>query len=281
MIASIQEEWKGFAVSQATISILSALLAATLLTACQTSALGRSQFKLMPESVMSQMGVTAFAEISQQTAISSNASVNRAVACVADAVTRAISGGYTATRWEVRVFKDDSPNAFALPGGKIGVNTGMVRVAKNQHQFAAVIGHEVSHVLAGHANERVSADIAARGSLQLVQAALGDPANPMHGQMMGLLGAGAQVIVLLPYSRAHEREADLMGLDLMARAGFDPRESIALWRNMAAAGGAQPPEFLSTHPSHGTRIADLNQRMSHAMRLFAAAASSGRVPDCR
>jgi predicted Zn-dependent protease len=87
--------------------------------------------------------------------------------------------------------------------------------------------------------------------------------------------------VLLPYGRAHESEADLMGLDLMARAGFDPRQSIALWRNMAAAGGEQPPEFMSTHPSHGTRIADLAQRMSSAMQMFAQATSSGRAPNCQ
>ena len=98
---------------------------------------------------------------------------------------------------------------------------------------------------------------------------------------MGLLGTGAQMGILMPYGRAHESEADLMGLDLMARAGFDPRQSVALWQNMAAEGGAQPPEFLSTHPSHGTRIADLNRRMSHAMELFVEAATSRLIPNCR
>jgi predicted Zn-dependent protease len=251
-----------------------------LLNACQTSDLGRRQLKLMPESVMSEMGVTAFAEISQETPISSNASANRAVTCVANAVTGVIDGRYAQTPWEIRVFEDDTPNAFALPGGKIGVNTGLLRVARNQHQLAAVIGHEVSHVMAGHANERVSAGMVAQTALSAAEA-VANPANPAHGQIMGLLGLGTQMGILLPYSRSHEREADLMGLDLMARAGFDPRESVTLWRNMAAAGGAQPPEFLSTHPSHGSRIADLNQRMDSAMQLFAEAASSGRVPGCR
>jgi predicted Zn-dependent protease len=267
-------------VKQATIPVLLIGLATAVLTACQTSALGRSQLKLMPESMMSEMGVTAFAEISKETPISSDASVNRTVFCVASAITRTVSGPDAGAQWEVRVFKDDTPNAFALPGGKIGVNTGMLRIADNQHQLAAVIGHEVSHVLAGHANERVSADMVAQTALSAVEA-VADSTNPMHGQMIGLLGVGAQMGVLLPYSRSHEREADLMGLDLMARAGFDPRESVVLWRNMAAAGGAQPPEFLSTHPSHGTRIADLNQRMNSAMQLFERAAASGRVPGCR
>jgi predicted Zn-dependent protease len=234
----------------------------------------------MPESAMSEMGVTAFAEISQSTPASSNAFANTAVRCVAGAITGALSGSDARIQWEVRVFQDDAPNAFALPGGKIGVNTGMLRVADNEHQLAAVIGHEISHVLAGHANERMSAEMIAQTALSAAQA-VANPANPMHGQMVGLLGAGAQVGVLLPYSRAHESEADLMGLDLMARAGFDPRQSIALWRNMAAAGGEQPPEFMSTHPSHGTRIADLAQRMSSAMQLYAQATSSGRAPGCQ
>jgi predicted Zn-dependent protease len=251
------------------------------MTACQTSALGRRQVKLFPESAMSEMGVTAFAEISQQTPVSSNASANRVVGCVAGAVTGAIGGHYPRISWEVRVFEDDTPNAFALPGGKIGVNTGLLRVARNQHQLATVIGHEVEHVLQGHSNERVTAEFGKQAALDVLEAAIVDPTNAMHGQMFGLLGAGVQIGVLMPFGRQHETEADLLGLDLMARAGFDPRESVTLWRNMAAAGGAQPPEFLSTHPSHGTRIADLNQRMDSAMQLFAEAASSGRVPGCR
>jgi predicted Zn-dependent protease len=257
------------------------LLAAALLTACYTSGLGRSQFKPIPESWMSEQGVTAFAEISQQTPVSSNASANRVVGCVANAVTGAIDRRYARTSWEIRVFEDETPNAFALPGGKIGVNTGLLRVARNQHQLATVIGHEVEHVLQGHSNERVATEFGKQAALDVLEAAIVDPTNAMHGQMFGLLGAGVQIGVLMPFGRQHETEADLLGLDLMARAGFDPRESVTLWRNMAAAGGAQPPQFLSTHPSHGTRITDLNQRMNSAIQLFAEAASSGRVPDCR
>ena len=260
---------------------LSILLAAILLTACHTSALGRRQLKLIPESEMSAMGGTAFTEISKTTPISSNTSANRRVSCVANAVTGAIEGRYAQTSWEIRVFEDDAPNAFALPGGKIGVNTGMLRVARNQHQLATVIGHEVTHVLEGHSNERVSAELVAQTTLQVVEVAVANPGNPAHGQMMGLLGAGAQMGILLPFGRKHESEADLIGLDLMARAGFDPRQSIALWQNMAAAGEAQPPEFLSTHPSHRTRITDLNRRMGHAMDLYLETATSRRLPNCQ
>jgi predicted Zn-dependent protease len=249
------------------------------LAACQTSALGRRQLKLLPESELSAMGATAFTEISAQTPTSSDSSATAMVVCVANAVTGALTGPDARTVWEVRVFDDATPNAFALPGGKIGVNTGLLGVARSQGQLAAVIGHEVSHVLAGHSNERMSAALTTQVALNAV-AAIADPANPMHGQLMGVLGAGAQYGVLLPYGRAHEREADLMGLDLMARAGFDPRESVALWRNMAATGGAQPPEFLSTHPSHASRIQDLEQRIPSAMGLFEDAAAHGRRPSC-
>ncbi len=257
-----------------------AILAAGWVTGCQTSALGRRQFKLMPEAEMSAMGVTAFAEISQQTPLSQDAGANAMVRCVANAITGALTGVNARTRWEVRVFADDTPNAFALPGGKIGVNTGLLQVARTQGQLAAVIGHEIAHVLEGHANERVSAKFASQTALQLL-AAVANTTNPVHGQMIGLLGAGVQVGVLLPYGRQHEREADLIGLDLMAKAGFDPHESITLWRNMSRAGGARPPAFLSTHPSHGSRIDELKRRIPSVMPLYENARARERIPRCK
>jgi predicted Zn-dependent protease len=256
-----------------------AVLAIALVTGCQTSALGRRQFKMMSETEMSQMGVAAFADLSKQTPPSRDALANAKVTCVANAITRTLTGVNAGTSWEVRVFADDTPNAFALPGGKIGVNTGLLKVARTQGQLAAVIGHEVTHVTQGHANERVSSEFATQSALQALSV-LADASNPLHGQMIGLLGAGVQVGVLLPWGRAQEREADLIGLDLMAKAGFDPRESIALWQNMAKAGGGQPPEFLSTHPSHGSRMRDLEERMPIAMPLYEDAKARGRAPRC-
>jgi predicted Zn-dependent protease len=255
------------------------ILTAVCVAGCQTSALGRRQFKMMSDTEMAQMGVAAFADISKQTPPSRDALANAKVTCVANAITQTLTGVNTQNNWEVRVFADDTPNAFALPGGKIGVNTGLLKVARTQGQLAAVIGHEVSHVTEGHANERVSAQYASQTFLQLASV-LADASSPGYGQMIGLLGAGVQVGVLLPYDRKHESEADLLGLDLMAKAGFDPRESIALWRNMSEAGGGQPPEFLSTHPSHGTRIRDLEQRMSIAMSLYEDAKAKGHAPRC-
>ncbi len=249
------------------------------LSACATSPMGRSQLILFPDSEMAQMGVAAYREMQQQTPREQANDVNDYVQCVVEKVVMAMPEGRVAD-WEVTVFADDQANAFALPGGKIGVYTGLLDVAENQDQLATVIAHEVAHVLARHSNERVSTTYATQTGLQVVQIA-GGTSSPARNQLYGLLGLGAQVGVLLPFSRAQESEADLMGLDLMAQAGFDPRESVRLWENMAESGGARPPEFLSTHPSGETRMRDLNERMRYAMDLSLQARSAGRNPDCR
>src|SRR5262245_17494330 len=200
------------------------------------------------------------------------------VRCVAGAIVAQLDSGGT-REWEVAVFADESPNAFALPGGKIGVNAGLFRVARNQDQLATVLGHEVAHVTAQHPTERASPVCAAQSGLELLSAISGGP-GPEQQQLLALLGLGAQVGILLPFSREQEREADLLGLDLMAGAGFDPRESIALWQNMAQAGEGQPPEFLATHPSQGTRIQHPVQRMPQALSRFESARRRGLRPAC-
>jgi len=260
-------------------AIVVAILAAVCVAGCQTSSLGRRQLKLMSETEMSQLGTAAFLEISSQTPSSRDALSNAKVTCVANVIIETLPGVNSRISWEVRVFADDTPNAFALPGGKIGVNTGLLQVARTQGQLAAVLGHEVAHVMEGHANERVTSEFAAKSVLQLVSLAA-DASNPLHGQMIGLLGAGVQIGVLLPYGRAHEREADLVGLELMAQAGFDPNESIALWQNMSKAGGAQPPEFLSTHPSHNSRIYELRRHIPKAMPLYEGTKARAKIPRC-
>jgi predicted Zn-dependent protease len=247
--------------------------------ACETSPLGRNQLILYPESEMQQMGVAAYQEMQREIPRETASAVTGYVQCVVDHIVRAIPQENTAD-WEITVFADDQPNAFALPGGKIGVYTGMLEVAQNQHQLATVIAHEVAHVIARHSNERVSANLATQTGLQVVKVAAGGN-SPARQELFGLLGVGAQVGVLLPFGRAQESEADLVGLDYMARAGFDPRESVRLWENMAAVGGARPPEFLSTHPSGDRRMRDLNARMRDAMARSLQARSSGRNPDCR
>ncbi|MGI9591186.1 MAG: M48 family metallopeptidase [Myxococcota bacterium] len=250
-----------------------------LALACATSPTGRSQLRLFPESELAKMGVAAYDQMKQEMKVSDNARAAAYVRCVAAAITAEVEGEYAGTAWEVTLFEENSPNAFALPGGKIGVHTGLLVVAKNQSQLATVLGHEVAHVTAAHGNERVSTAFAAQSGLALAEAISGAP-SPTKTQLLGLLGVGAQVGVLLPFSRAQEREADELGLDLMVKAGFDPTQSVALWKNMEQAGGGQPPEFLSTHPSHGTRIRNLEARMPAALLVQAGANQRGKRPRC-
>lgn len=253
--------------------VAAALFATLALAACATSPLGRRQLKLMSGNEVSNMGASAFQEIKKETPQSSDASQQRYVRCVAGAITAAVSAPNAPSQWEVVVFKDDDANAFALPGGKIGVNTGILKIAKNQDQLATVLGHEVAHVLAEHANERVSQQMVA-GTLMQVAGQTMDPT------LVAALGMGAQVGVLLPFSRTQESEADLLGLDLMASAGFDPRESTKFWQNMESAGGGGTPEFLSTHPSGQTRTGDLQGRIAQAMPLYEKAVAAGHRPKC-
>ena len=260
-----------------TIKVLVILAAALLASDCATSPLGRRQLAFFPDSQLSEMGAAAFKQVKSETRVSTDPGANNYVRCVANSITSVVNPADAIARgWEVQVFADDDANAFALPGGKIGVYTGLLKVARSQDQLAAVIGHEVAHVLSRHANERVSTAYTAEAAMTAVGAS-----GMVSPQLMGLMGLGTQVGVLLPFSRTQESEADILGLDLMARAGFDPRQSIALWQNMnASRKGGAPPEFMSTHPSDATRMSKLNARMPQAMSLFQAAQAAGRRPRC-
>ena len=248
------------------------MLPLLLLVGCDETPTGRSQLALVPENLMAQMGEDAFDQLRRDQSMSSDASINRQVQCVAQEIIAAAESIYPAAdlpkAWEIAVFEDLSPNAFALPGGRIGVHTGLLQVAETPDQLAAVIGHEVAHVLADHGNERLTQQLGIKAVLLLV-GFLGE-GDLGQQQLMQALGLGAQLGISLPFSRAHEEEADLMGLVIMAQAGFDPLQSVTLWRNMAAAGGGQPLEFLSTHPAHGTRIAALEQAMEEAVTTYRA-----------
>lgn len=255
--------------------LLPALITTCLLAACVTSPTGRSQFAFMPDDQINQMGLQAFDNLKKQKPVSSNRKYNQLASCIAGAITQQTGGN-----WEVVVFEDTTPNAFALPGNKIGIHTGMITLVDNQDQLAAVIGHEIGHVLAKHSNERASQEMAVSSGLSMIQA-VSAPQTTLGQTALGLLGVGAQYGILMPYSRIHESEADMIGVDLMAKSGFDPRQSINLWQKMEQASqGQQPLEFMSTHPSHATRIQDLEQHMPQAMGLFQQAQSMGKQPRC-
>ena len=212
----------------------------------------------MNDNQVDQMGLQSFSDMKTKNPISKNSSYNQFAQCVAQAITHETGG-----QWEVVVFEDETLNAFALPGNKIGVHTGLINLVDNQDQLAAVIGHEVGHVLARHSNERLSQETAVSGGLSIIQAVT-QPQTAMGQTALGLLGVGAQYGVILPFSRTHESEADTIGLDLMAKAGFDPKQSVNLWLKMdQASQGAEPIEFMSTHPSHDNRINNLNPIPNH------------------
>lgn len=259
--------------------VMAIAVTASALVACTTSPTGRSQLILFSSSQLDAMGAQAFDGMKTETPVSKQPAQNQYVQCVADALLPYVPSGVYAGDWEVVVFNDDQVNAFALPGGKIGVYTGLLKVATNQHQLAAVIGHEIGHVIAQHGNERMSQTTLIQTGSQALNQVLAANQVPYNTEIMGALGVGLQLGVQLPFSRTHESEADLIGLQLMAKAGFDPRQSVELWRNMeAASGGERPMEILSTHPAPDSRINNLQANMDAALVDYQA---SPKKPACR
>lgn len=253
------------------------LITSLLIFSCSTSPTGRKQLILFSPQQMNAMGEQAFSAMKNDLKLSSTSVENEYVKCVTDALIPHIPAGAFEGQWEVVVFDDDQVNAFALPGGKIGVYTGLLAVAETDAQLAAVIGHEIGHVIAQHSNERMSQTQLINTSSQALNAVLAANEVKNNNLIMATIGLGLQVGVQLPYSRAHESESDVIGLVLMAKAGFDPRESVTLWENMAKAAGKKPPEILSTHPSEATRIEGLKRNMSAALRDFETAS---KKPNC-
>ena len=240
------------------------LTTAVVLAGCATttSPTGRRQATgAVSQAQLNQMGAQAIAVGLAKQKLSTDARANAYVRCVVNALVAQLPAQQRGIAWEVALFQDDSANAFALPGGKVGVNTGIFKVATNQDQLAAVIGHEIGHVIARHSAERLSQSVLAEAGMGLVGAYAGRNASPDQvKQLVALLGAGTQVGVLLPYSRLHESEADRIGQELMAKAGFDPREAARLWENMiqASAASPNPPRLLSTHPDSRARAQALS-----------------------
>lgn len=250
------------------------------IAACSTSPTGRSQLLLLPDSQLNEMGQQAFAQYQRDIPTADQAS-HRYVQCITEAIVDVLPDDQRNQDWQIRVFRADQPNAFALPGGYMGVNTGMLDIATDQNQLASVVGHEIGHVLARHANERASTQSATSLGLSVISSASGMQ-TPAGQQLMGVLGMGAEYGIALPFSRRHESEADAIGLQLMAEAGFDPRESVTLWENMqAASSGGEPPAWMSTHPSQGQRIQGLQANMDQALATYEQARAQGRTPSCQ
>jgi len=249
------------------------------LVGCQTNPYtGRSQLLITSVDEEMKMGAQAYDQIKTDPKMKLSQDpreiepVKRVAARIIEAAKRSKYAEMARQfQWDVTVIKDDkTANAFALPGGKMAVYTGIFPVAKTEAGLAAVMGHEVVHALARHGAERMSQGQLTNAALEVAGAAIGAGSNnSLLGQTtMAALGVGAQVGVLLPFSRKHESEADYVGILMAADAGYDPRESIELWERMARLSGSGQAEFLSTHPSHGTRINQLKAWMPEAMAIY-------------
>lgn len=249
---------------------------ALALAACATNPYTeRSQLLLVSESQEMQLGAQAYEQVLKDPKVKISRDPREAdpVKRVAARVIEAAKGSkYADTArqfdWEVSVIKDDKTmNAFALPGGKIAVYTGIFPVAKNEAGLAVILGHEVTHALARHGAERMSQGMAAQLAVGLATlGAASQGIDPQIAQLAG--GALAQYGFILPFSRTHESEADHIGLLLAAQAGYDPHEAVHVWERMEQLSKGQPPEFLSTHPGHGTRIKQLEAWMPEALSYY-------------
>lgn len=256
-----------------------ALAVVALLTACATttSPTGRRQVVgAVSQEQLNQLGAQAFAETKAKEKVIASGSQNATVRCVVGALVAQLPAQARGMAWESALFDNAEPNAFALPGGKVGVNTGIFKVAKNQDQLAAVLAHEIGHVISRHHDERITRQQGAQVGLGILGALAGD-----YGQLV-TQGGGilAQTGFLLPGSRTQESEADVVGQRLMAEAGFNPAQAVDLWQNMIAAGGSRPPQWLSTHPDPSARIRELQAAAPALAPIYQQARAAGRAPRC-
>ena len=249
-------------------------VALAMLAACATvPETGRTQLLLISASEEMQLGFTEFEKLKRSTPISRDPQINGRVQEVGRRI--AAVAPLPDAQWEFVVFdKPDTANAFCLPGGKVGIYTGLLPLAQNDAGLATVIGHEVAHAVARHGAERVSQGLVLDMGGQVLAQAMHTNSELTRSIVQEAYGLAGTVGVLLPYSRKQELEADHLGLLYMARAGYDPREAVSFWERFAAYGrnrGGKPPEFLSTHPVDSTRLAQLQSLMPRALAEYQAA----------
>ena len=261
--------------------ITSFFLLSFLIIACSKNTVtGRKQFKLLPESELQAMGNTQYQQFLSTNKVVSNTTNRDAemVRRVGQRISRAVTEYYAQKglskdlegyQWEYNLIESKDANAWCMPGGKIVVYTGLLPITQNEAALAVVMGHEVSHAIFNHGNERMSQGLAQQlGGVALSVAVSNQPAATQN-LFLGAYGAGSAIGVLLPFSRKHELEADHYGLFWAAMAGYNPQEAIPLWQRMEKAGsGQKPPEFLSTHPSEGNRIEQLQKFMPEALKYY-------------
>jgi len=262
-------------------SIISLFVLSAMIIACSKNALtGKGQFTLLPESELQTMATTEYQQFlsSNKVVATSNNRDAEMVRRVGQRITKAVDAYYAEKgmtdklagfKWEYNLVDDKAVNAWCMPGGKIVVYTGLLPITQNEAALAAVMGHEVSHALLQHGNQRMSQGLAQQLGGVALSVAVANKPQQTQNLFLGAYGAGTQLGVLLPFSRKHELEADDWGLKFSAMAGYNPQEAINLWKRMEqASGGQKPPEFMSTHPSEGRRIEQLEKLMPAALKYY-------------
>ncbi len=241
------------------------------LTSCYTvPETGRRSLNFISGEQELALGVSAFSQIKEKEKISSDVEATAMVNRVGKRISQAVGDNIPNAEWEFVLFESEAINAFALPGGKVGVYTGLLKIADTDEKLAVVMGHEIAHVTAKHGAERMSQSILMAAGGVGLSVALNDKDSETRNLALAAYGAGATLGVMLPYSRLNESEADEIGIIYAARAGYDPRMAIDFWTAMAESkdGKAQPPEFISTHPSDATRIRKLKEFMPKALEIY-------------
>jgi predicted Zn-dependent protease len=252
------------------------LFAILLFVACTTVPItGRQQLKLLSGSELNSMAFQNYSEFMKTNKLSSNLKEVNLVKNAGNKLRKAVEEYLTSVgqssitqgfEWEFNVVDDKQVNAWAMPGGKIVFYSGIIPICKNEEGIAVVMGHEIAHIIAGHGNERMSQGMLAQLGGIALSAAIKEKPKETQNLFMTAYGLGAQVGVLLPFSRTHEKEADRLGLIFMAMAGYNPQAAPEFWKRMTKlSGGKEPPQFLSTHPSNSTRIAELEAAIPEAM----------------
>ena len=250
---------------------LFSFIALLTLSACAHSPTGRGQLMFASEKRTDEFGAKQFERIKNREFIDDDKDANSFVQCVVRELAKQTPG----RTWEAVIFRSDEANAFALPGNKIGINSGLLRVTLNQHQLAAVLGHEMGHVLAQHGRERMSQQ-STLDTFNYLGGIVGRQ-NKAAGAVTTLVGTTAQLGILYPFSQTQENEADLIGLKLVAQAGVKPSESIEFWKNMDTYAPSSRESILSGHPTNATRVENLSGGLSEAEKI--SQASSAR-PEC-
>lgn len=247
--------------------------------ACSTVPItGRRQLTLVPEPILKQMSFQSYEEFMTTHQRSASVDQTAMVKRVGQRIQKSVEeyfaqhpelGELKGYEWEFNLVEDPAVNAWAMPGGKVVVYTGILPVTKDESGLAVVMGHEIAHAIAGHGNERMSQGLLTQMGGMALSRALAEHPQQTQKLFMRAYGATTEIGVMLPYGRKHELEADRMGLIFMAMAGYDPNRAVSFWESMAAAKqGQAPPEFLSTHPSDETRVRKAKEAMPEAMEHY-------------